>query len=516
MPMGAASVGSDSLDGHDSGDIHVPAAVEGNSSPQANAAATSLASPPAGTSATAAATVVPNSKLGSPLPCKTNQAAAHRDPDAQMEGGGLVDDFPGNQERGDALEDHVAGDQAQPTANRESTAIHAALSAVSSPREARLDTPSRVRSPLADQTPPLAMDPSMPNVDPSGVDEAGPPAPAIGQSAPTGPVPGLADPLLALAADVLDDLESVRIANENRLRQLTRNEEDSDGEERGFGLTLDHPDVARLNALVSALADAEKVATKNLEKRLREHALYPWLKRQKGVGDKQAARLLASIGDPFMRPEMVRQDGTVESSRPRRVSELWAYCGYHVLPVGIQRAFGAHTSADVDRASGFPVGQGTFDTQRSYASGDKTGHPDQMKHDTQLELVGVAPKRARGQRANWSSTAKMRAFLIAESCMKQLKRTCPANEERGYATHVDGCECSHYRKVYDAAREKYADVVHQVECVRCGPKGEPAPAGSDLSRKHKQARALRIVAKELLKDLWREARRIHLGEEATP
>jgi hypothetical protein len=335
------------------------------------------------------------------------------------------------------------------------------------------------------------MGPPMPNMGPLGVDEAGSPVPAISPAATSVPAPGLADPLLALAADVLDDLETVRIANENRLRQLTRDEEDADGEERGFGLTLDHPDVARLNTLVSALTDAEKAATKNLEKRLREHALYPWLKRQKGVGDKQAARLLAAIGDPYMRPEIVRQDGTVELARPRTVSELWAYCGYHVLPAG----------------------QTARDIQSFIASGGKTGHPDQSRRDAHALVVGVAPKRARGQRANWSSTAKMRAFLIAESCMKQLKRTCPADEEAGYATHADDCECSYYRKVYDAARQKYADATHNVECVRCGPKGKPAPAGSPLSRKHKQARALRIVAKELLKDLWREARRIHLGDE---
>ncbi|MFG1683584.1 hypothetical protein ACGFNP_25670 [Nonomuraea sp. NPDC049269] len=327
------------------------------------------------------------------------------------------------------------------------------------------------------------------------MDEAGSSVPAVREAMPIRLPPELADPLLALAADVLDDLESVWIANTNRLRQLTRDVEDSDGEERGFGLTLDHPDVARLAALVEALDKAQQDATKNLTKRLKSHPLAPWLKAQKGVGDKQAARLLASIGDPYMRPEMRFEDGTVEPARPRRVSELWAYCGYHVM--------------------NFPAGQLTTDTHLVSASGGKTGHLDQSRSDTHASGVGVAPKRARGQRANWSSTAKMRAYLIAESTMKQLKRTCPADEERGYATHTDGCECSRYRKVYDAAREKYVDAIHHAECVRCGPKGKPAPVGSDLSRKHKQARALRIVSKELLKDLWREARRIHLGEEET-
>lgn len=491
-PIRGSSAGPDFLDGHPHTDAHTGRAVEGTFSPQANVVATPILLAPSGTST--AAVAIPHSAPTpeAPLPFKTDQDD-HCAPDARSTSVVLVQDLPGDHPACDAQNLTVAGDVDQPTANRESMAIHAALSAVSSPREAS-GTPLPIDgSLLADQTPPPAKGFSDAILLAPGAENAGSPAPAIGQPTPTGPPPGLADPLLALAADVLDDLESVRIANENRLRQLTRDEEDSDGEERGFGLTLDHPDVARLDALVTALADAEKAATKNLEKRLREHALYPWLKRQKGVGDKQAARLLASIGDPYMRPEMVREDGTVEPARPRTVSELWAYSGYHVVNI--------------------PAGHPDVGNQTSTASGGKTGHPDQRENCTQSLFVGVAPKRARGQRANWSSTAKMRAYLIAESCMKQLKRTCPADEEVGYATHVDGCECAHFRKVYDAAREKYANATHAVECVRCGPKGKPAPAGSDLSRKHKQARALRIVAKELLKDLWREARRIHLGEE---
>ena len=151
---------------------------------------------------------------------------------------------------------------------------------------------------------------------------------------PLHPPPLLADPLLALAADVLGDLEKVRIANENRLRQLTRSAEDSDGETRGFGLDEAHPDVARLAALVGMLGEAEHKATLNLQRVMRKHPLGPWVAAQKGIGEKQGARLLATIGDPYIRPEITREDGTVEPSRPRMVSELWAYCGYHVIPAG--------------------------------------------------------------------------------------------------------------------------------------------------------------------------------------
>lgn len=141
-------------------------------------------------------------------------------------------------------------------------------------------------------------------------------------SATVAPIPKyetLADPTLALAADVLDDLETVRIANQNRLRTLTRDEADSDGEQRGFGLDESHPDVARLAALVKVLEEAEHHAVLNLQRVMRKHPLGPWIKTQKGVGDKQAARLLAVIGDPYV---------NMQTGEVRTVSQLWAYAGH--------------------------------------------------------------------------------------------------------------------------------------------------------------------------------------------
>jgi hypothetical protein len=69
----------------------------------------------------------------------------------------------------------------------------------------------------------------------------------------------------------------------------------------------------------------------------------------------------------------------------------------------------------------------------------------------------------------------------------------------------------HYRDLYDQGRIKYADAIHHHECKRCGPRGKPAPQGSPLSDGHKHARARRLVARAVLKDLRREARRIHLS-----
>jgi hypothetical protein len=213
---------------------------------------------------------------------------------------------------------------------------------------------------------------------------------------------------------MVDDLERVRIATDNRLRSLIQ----------VYGLTMEHPDVAAVAALATQLADQERQAVRNLSRVMRAHPLGPVIGATVGVGFKQAARLLAVIGDPYWNDL---------HDRPRTVSELWAYCGYHVLHPG-----------------------------------------DQTATDTQFSgVAGVAPKHRKGEQANWNEKARMRTRLIAEQCIRH--RSSP------------------YRPLYDDARVKYAD------------KG--------LTPGHEHNRALRMVAKELLKDLWCAARFIHEREE---
>jgi hypothetical protein len=290
--------------------------------------------------------------------------------------------------------------------------------------------------------------------------------------------PAQLDPVLLILADALDDLERTRIANENRLRHLTRSAEDKDGEVRGLGLDERVPQVAQLTAIVDDLRKIEHRATLNLNRQMRKHPLGPWVKATKGVGEKQAARLLAAIGDPYIRPEIVREDGTVEPSRPRRVSDLWAYCGLHVLPAGSQQDDGA---------------LGPF-----AASGSKTGDLGHRPTDLQTRSAGVAarPRRRKGQRVNWNTTAKTRAHLIAKSCMKQLEKTCPKDEQTGRAQHIQSCGCSPYRLKYDARRARTAVT---------RPEWTPGHSHND---------ALGVAAKEVLKDLWREAKR--LSEQQNP
>ena len=259
----------------------------------------------------------------------------------------------------------------------------------------------------------------------------------------------LDDPTLALAADMLDDLERVKIASQNRLRSLTDDTPDADGVLRGSAMPLSHPEVARLAALVQMVEAAEHQAVLNLQRAMRSHPLGPWVKAQRGIGEKQAARLLAKIGDPCV---------NATAGTYRTVSQLWAYCGLHVV-----------------------------------AGGD----PGHMPIDTQAARAGVAARRQKGQKANWSTDAKTRAWLIVQSCMKQLDASCKT--DTGIAEHVEGCDCSPYRVVIDQRRQRTA-TTH--------PEWTPGHSLND---------AMRVASKRLLRDLWREARRCHgFADEGGP
>lgn len=250
----------------------------------------------------------------------------------------------------------------------------------------------------------------------------------------------LADPGLGIAAEIVDDLERTRIANENRLRQLTRMTIDSDGLLRGRCYSPIDKDIERITALVEGLKRTEHEAVLHLQRVVRVHPLGIWGKQIRGVGDKQLARLLAVIGDPYIREiaqtEMVDGERVVVgvTAEPRTVSALWAYTGYRV---------------------------------------------DE----------GQACRRKKGVQSNWSTVAKTRAFLIVEACLKAGGNP--------------------YRDAYDTRKAKTEGRTHAQDCVRCGPSGKPALTGSEWSAGHRHADAMRVAAKTLLRDLWRESKRLH-------
>jgi hypothetical protein len=423
------------LIGQASADAHDVCAGEGPDHPQATAAPTSKYETPAGVD-----------------PRHANQLAASK----LVPRGGH--DIPDGHDR---LEAHMAsavGEQApEPTIDVAESTEDSSVSG----HNTAATTRSSISNEVTSLPPEIPDSQGRPGTHTSPVVGDQPSAnPAKSSTASNATSLGLADPTLALLADVLDDLERTRIANENRLRQLTRTAVDSDGEERGFGLSEDHPDVARLAGVVGGIAALEHQATLNLGRAMRRHPLGPWVKAQLGVGEKQAARLLAAIGDPYW---------NTLHNRPRTVSELWAYCGLHVIRVD----------------------QWTSNTQVDCVGAEQTGNPDHRSPDNHMTGVGVAARRRKGEKANWSTAAKMRAWNIAGSMLKAGNR-----------------------ELYDQRKAATEGRVHATPCIRCGPSGKPAQPGTPWSDGHRHADALRIVSKALLRDLWLVARDIHLGQGA--
>lgn len=251
---------------------------------------------------------------------------------------------------------------------------------------------------------------------------------------------------LAVLAERVHALEEFRKACANQHQSLTDTKMHKDGEYRGQHLPVEHPVAAHSATIVDSIRRLEDELVSLLEKELKRSPLGPWIKAQKGLGPKTTARLLASIGDPYWNDL---------HERPRTVSELWAFCGYR---------------------------------------------PGQ--------------KRAKGQQMNWSPDAKMRLHVVVEPIIKMISKPCYSvkgdDNEYLYAVHIEGaCTCSPYRVLWDQARAKYSGSVHPETCVRCGPSGNPAKAGSVRSAKHQMEMANRIVKKAILRDLWREAKRIH-------
>jgi len=108
-------------------------------------------------------------------------------------------------------------------------------------------------------------------------------------------------------------------------------------------------------------------------------------------------------------------------------------------------------------------------------------------------VAGPGQRKQRGQQVTWNPELRMRLWNIVQPIIKNRR--------------------SRYRTVYDAGRERYAEKLHTESCVRCGPKGKPAESGSPWSDGHKHGAAMRLVMREILRDLWSESRRLHGADE---
>ena len=222
---------------------------------------------------------------------------------------------------------------------------------------------------------------------------------------------------ISSAAKTLDDIESARISASLRLQQLTRQGPDADGQIRGAGFSEFHPSVMRQQELLEHLKRTEDLQAHFLSLLVQDSPFRPWVARTRGVGLRQAGRLLAATGDPYVAERVLKVEGVIQhvETGPRTKREFLTYCGYG------------------------------------------------------LDQDGRSRRHRRGQRSNWNSDARMRAHLIAVSAMRA----------RGGGP---------LRDLYVETRAK------ELAKVDTG---------------HAHARALRRVAKQVLGDLFDEARCIH-------
>jgi hypothetical protein len=251
---------------------------------------------------------------------------------------------------------------------------------------------------------------------------------------------------LRLFAEMFSASQKARLANEGRMRSASVD-----------------PDV--IQPMLDMDKASEALQARALKKAYRKVAVrevQEWQKAHNGIGEHLLARLLGVIGDPYIARRRFWREGDTDAGEDkkvlveaapfkRRVYNLYAYCGH--------------------------------------------GDPARKK------FRGMTQKDAM---ALGSPEAKMLIHLLAESCMKQVKKD------------PDGVmhSTSVYRDVYDDARIHYEDRVHAADCVRCGPSGKPALAGSPWSQKHKHMAALRKVGKAIIRDLWRAARAAYVRVEA--
>ena len=258
---------------------------------------------------------------------------------------------------------------------------------------------------------------------------------------------------------LLDDLERVRIMNSNRIGAL----------QRSYGEPLPH-----LLEIANPLTQAEHLAELELVRAWRRHPLAPWAKHVKGLGEKSVARLIAEIGDPSI------------GSR-----------GHWEVSTTSPETNGSHSSNDdqsVDASEDEKEPTGKAPRNRTWVI-------DEYFDRTVSQLwayCGVGdPARNRIPRdaiqaeilKRGKPRAKKQMYLIATGLLKSGIR--------------DGSPITPWGEEYVAARQKYEDRIHDRDCPPCHAKpGDPWKPG------HQHMAALRKVEKELLKEMWKEARRL--------
>jgi hypothetical protein len=198
-------------------------------------------------------------------------------------------------------------------------------------------------------------------------------------------------------------------------------------------------------ARLEAAEHAALLMLRRCYRRVVPKELQEWQKANKGLGEDSVARILGHLGDPYV-----------------------AYPYRWTATPGPAHVCGRVCRADRHLEAGEPYIRMVSQLWQYCGHGDAS-------------LKKVKGMSAEDAFRLGNPQLKMLVHLQAEWCIRQTGR---------------------YRDVYDRAREAAESKVHQVACVRCGPSGKPALPGSSWSKGHQHAHGLRIVGKEILRDMW--------------
>lgn len=225
-----------------------------------------------------------------------------------------------------------------------------------------------------------------------------------------------------------------------------------------------------------------------------------WQKTATGIGEVMLARLLGSIGHPIIatpshwegagdKRKLVRDSPFLRTPR-----QLRQYCG-HGDPARSRRVRGM--SAEEAAAAGSPHAKMLvyLMAEKSIMQPGRTWsveHGGHWKTDLGVAKMVAASPHVPGDSEPVSPTSNE----ASNAKWFTASGNVPAQPTRAVWP---------YRAVYEAARTHYQDRVHADVCVRCGPGGRPALAGSSWSLKHQHAAALRKVGQEILMGLWKAA-----------
>ena len=218
--------------------------------------------------------------------------------------------------------------------------------------------------------------------------------------------------------------------------------------ERAHGEALPH-----LLEIRSPLDQAEHLAELELVRAWRKHPLAPWAKEIRGVGEKSIARLIAEIGDPAIGTtghwEKTTEAG--EDDEDEKTNREW------VIDDEFER---------------------TVSQLWAYCGLGDPARNRIPKGAVQSDLLKRGKPRAKKQ-----------LYLIGTSLIKSGIRSGEAISDWG--------------QFYLDARVKYAERIHADACPPCH-----ATAGDPWKPGHQHMAALRLMEKEFLKGLWKEARRL--------